>query len=188
MSASIHSIARSSAPDVRNPLLKLPSAAAFEHLAEEDRRQLRAALDAIRRRSKQVADDLWERGRVRKAAYWRACSVYAGHAARLAHTRSSAPTPSVAPAPVPRGINPVAVLAAPELSRLSDASLSALVDLLLDLRADAKGVTVKSWRTAKSPMAAYWNDVKTVAGHCARRIDRLRPRAVGSHQPVQLAA
>lgn len=187
MNASIHSLPlRSSAPDVRNPLLKLASAQAFASLPEDDRRHLRALLDGVRRGAKAVADGLWRRGRVRKAAYWRACAVYAGHAARLAHPK---PSPAAA-CPLPlslSGQNPLLALPAAQLARdLSPAAAAALAHLMLDLRQDAKRSSVKSWQTAKSPMASYWADVATYAGHCARFV-RAR-RALAADYTVRLAA
>lgn len=186
MSATVHPIPlRSSTPDVRNPLLKLSGAEAFTPLGDDDRRQLRALLDGIRRAAKVVADGLWRRGRVRRAAYWRACSVYAGHAARLAHSRPSA----VVAVPLSHagdGPNPLLTLpGAKQVRDLSPAAGAALVCLLLDLRQDAKLSSGKSWRTAKSPMAAYWADVATYAGHCARFV-RMRTRVAA--EPLKEAA
>ena len=41
---------------------------------------------------------------------------------------------------------------------------------------EAKLNSLKSWRTSKSPMAAYWADAAVIAGHCARFV---RARATG---------
>lgn len=180
---------RSAAADVRNPLLKLGSAHAFAALPEEDRRQLRAALDATRRAAKAVADSLWRRGRVRRAAYWRACAVYAGHAARLVHPKPSPAGMRAFPLSV-TGPNPILELPAAQMVRnASPAAASALSRLLLELRQDAKRSSVKSWATAKSPMASYWADVATYAGHCARFVragqDGSVPPALRSAQTLQ---
>ncbi|TXI25562.1 MAG: hypothetical protein E6Q67_00810 [Roseateles sp.] len=177
MNATIVTL-RSSAPDVRNPLRKLGAAASLGDLCFEDRRQLRAHLDAIRRVSKAVSDDLHRCGRIRQAAYWRACSVYAGHAARLAHPRPSTVAPLALPQ-VKRSLNPL--LALPEAQRVGDLSPAAgagLARLLAELRVDARISSRKSWQTAKSPMAAYWSDVATFAGHCARFVRRRTRPAV----------
>ncbi|MBG6083082.1 hypothetical protein [Rubrivivax gelatinosus] len=186
MSAAIHGLARSSAPDVRNPLLRLPAAAAFEHLPEADRRQMRAALDAIRRSTKQIADDLWQSGRVRKAAYWRACSVYAGHAARLVHHRSS-PSP-VSVVREAGGSLPAALrgLVAHHLRAAPAPALALLAQLLVELRADAHAASDKSWSTAKAPMASYWADVATISGRCARAVSRMAVDGIAV--PHRLAA
>ena len=187
MNASVHALPlRSSAPDVRNPLLKLAGAAAFAALPDDDRRQLRALLDGVRRAAKAVADGLWRRGRVRKAAYWRACAVYAGHAARLAHPKPSTAAACALPLTL-SGPNPLLALPAAQLARdISPAAAAALASLLLDLRQDAKRSSIKSWQTAKSPMASYWADVATYAGHCARFV-RAR-RDLAADYPARLAA
>jgi hypothetical protein len=73
---------RSSRPDVRNPVLALPSAAALADLPPDARAALRAVLLDIRADSRARADDSWRRSKAPMAAYWKAVSVYAGHIAR----------------------------------------------------------------------------------------------------------
>lgn len=178
MTAEIHTlpraVARSSAPDVRNPLLKLSSVAAILDLPDEDRRALRLLLDGIRRQARHVADQLWARGRRRAAGYWRATSVYAGHIARLAHTRSTPASP-LTELPSLGGFNPILRLpAAKGLDQLPLQASLALEALLLELRVTSRQTSDKSWATAKSPLAIYWADVYSFAGHCARHVRRRR--------------
>jgi hypothetical protein len=74
---------RSNRPDVRNPLLKLPSAADIQALPEEAREALRKlALDASRAWREQ-ADECWRRHKPPMAAYWKAMAVNARHLAGL---------------------------------------------------------------------------------------------------------
>lgn len=162
-------LARSSSPDVRNPLLKLPAAAALAVLPEVDRRRLRGLLDEIRREARARGDVLWSRRKFREAAFWRACSVYAGHAARLVSAR---PVPTLAHPEVQRiyaGPNPVLALSAAQALRsLPSATRAAVRSLLLQLRAEAAASSIESWRRCKSPMSSYWADVSAFAGDAAR--------------------
>lgn len=165
---------RSSAADVRNPLLKLEASAMICSLPSDDRRQLRVVLDAIRREARAVGDMLWDRNRRRSAGYWRAASVYVGHIARLAHDRSS-PAKVLREIKVPKGVNPLLNLqTAKGLDQLSPEASLALEALMIELRTASRSDSTKSWDTSKSPMAVYWNDVYTYAGHIARHLRRRR--------------
>ena len=74
---------RSTRPDVRNPLLKLPGAADIAALPPEAREALRRlALDASKA-WRALGDECWERSKPPMAAYWRAWAVNARHLARL---------------------------------------------------------------------------------------------------------
>ncbi|MEB2353434.1 MAG: hypothetical protein OZ924_18745 [Burkholderiaceae bacterium] len=73
---------RSSRPETRNPLLALPSAARLAALPPEAREALRAVLLEIRSDASERAQICWRRHKAPMAAYWKAVSVYAGHAAR----------------------------------------------------------------------------------------------------------
>lgn len=162
---------RSASPDVRNPLLKLPSACSFRSLPDDDRRALRELLDELRRDARSVADDLYARRKKRVASYWRACSVYAGHFARLVSDRAAARAFGFRP-PSPigsTGANPLlARPAARSIRALGPAARAAVRQLLIELRADAIETSHKSWEKSKSPMCAYWADVATFAGSAAR--------------------
>ena len=75
--------ARSARPDVRNPLLRLPSAADVAALPPEARAALRAlALDASKA-WRALAEECWRRHKAPMAAYWRAWAVNARHLASL---------------------------------------------------------------------------------------------------------
>jgi hypothetical protein len=170
---------RSSAPEVRNPLLRLRSAEALTKLPDTDGRALRALLDGVRREARAVGDALWQRGRRRQAAYWRASSVYAFHAARLAYPRPASRAAGGATqgtwSEELRCPNPLLGLpAANTLGALPDAASCALENLLMELRQDAQACSSKSWSTSKSPLASYWAEVSTFAGHCARHLRRAR--------------
>jgi hypothetical protein len=192
MTADIHTlprpVARSSAPDVRNPLLKLASVAGIVDLPDADRRALRLVLDDIRRQARFVADKLWARGRRRAAGYWRASSVYAGHIARLAYPRS-VPSAAMTELPALGGINPILRLPAVKgLDQLPLQASLALEALLMELRETSRLTSDKSWATAKSPLAVYWADVFTFSGHCARHLRRGRAAAFAQVLPRLIAA
>lgn len=74
---------RSNRLDVRNPLLKLPSAADIAALPPEARLALRnLALDAAKA-WRALGDECWRRSKPPMAAYWRSWAVNARHLARL---------------------------------------------------------------------------------------------------------
>jgi hypothetical protein len=77
-------VSRSNRPDVRNPLVGLPSVAAIKALPEATRAALRALLLDIRKDAQARAETCWKRHKAPMAAYWKAVAVYAGHAARIA--------------------------------------------------------------------------------------------------------
>lgn len=74
---------RSNRPDVRNPLLALPSAEAIRALPDAARAALRAVLMDIRRDAQARAEQCWKKHKAPMAAYWKAVAVYAGHTARV---------------------------------------------------------------------------------------------------------
>ncbi len=74
---------RSLRTDVRNPLLRLPSAQRIASLPPEAKKALRDLLFEIRADAKALAQKCWARNKAPMAAYWKAVSVYAGHTARL---------------------------------------------------------------------------------------------------------
>lgn len=80
---------RSNRPETRNPLLALPSAARLAELPEDSRDALRALLLEIRVDAAERAQTCWKRHKAPMAAYWKAVSVYAGHAARALRRPSS---------------------------------------------------------------------------------------------------
>ena len=74
---------RSSLPETRNPLLKLPAARKLADLPDESRRALRELLLELGRDANDRAGDCWRRHKAPMAAYWKAVAVYARHTARL---------------------------------------------------------------------------------------------------------
>lgn len=74
---------RSARPDVRNPLMGLPSAIAIQALPAEARAALRAVLLDIRKDAQVRAEKCWRTHKAPMAAYWKAVAVYAGHTSRL---------------------------------------------------------------------------------------------------------
>lgn len=76
-------VARSSRPDVRNPVLALPGVqATFDALPGEARAALAVALRSLKRDAQDRADKAWRSHKAPMAAYWKAVAVYAGHFAR----------------------------------------------------------------------------------------------------------
>ena len=78
---------RSSRPDVRNPILALPSMTRLRDLDPGQRAAVEAVLRDISRDAAARADKAWRSHKAPMAAYWKAVSVYAKHIAR-AVTRS----------------------------------------------------------------------------------------------------
>lgn len=75
-------IARSSRPDVRNPVLKLPAAAALSRLPDEARVALRQILLELAKDSARRAQECWRRHKAPMAVYWKVVSVYSRHIAK----------------------------------------------------------------------------------------------------------
>lgn len=75
---------RSNSLAVRNPLTTLPSAAKIAALSPEARAAWRSLMMEIRIDARAKAQKCWLKNKAPMAAYWKAVSVYAGHAARLA--------------------------------------------------------------------------------------------------------
>ena len=83
-----HDVNRSLRPEVRNPVLALPS---FHHLASLDlevKFRLATVLREVGTQAAQKAQASWKKTNAPMAAYWKAVSVYARHIAR-ALTRST---------------------------------------------------------------------------------------------------
>ncbi len=74
---------RSLQADIRNPLLKLPSAQRIQSLPPEAKAALNQLLAEIAADSRQRAEKCWRTHKAPMAAYWKAVSVYAGHARKL---------------------------------------------------------------------------------------------------------
>jgi hypothetical protein len=74
---------RSSKPEVRNPLLSLPSAARAVDMPAEARQWLCAMLQDIRREAQQKAAKSWATHKAPQALYWKFVAVYAGHLAKV---------------------------------------------------------------------------------------------------------
>lgn len=74
---------RSLRPDIRNPLVSLPAARRISGLPREARQALYDLLTELAAVARGRADESWRRHKAPMAAYWKAVSVYAGHARRL---------------------------------------------------------------------------------------------------------
>lgn len=74
---------RSNRPDVRNPILCLPSVARLRALPDATRQNLCAVLLDLRQDAQVRAEDCWRRHKAPMAAYWKAVAVYAGHLSRV---------------------------------------------------------------------------------------------------------
>lgn len=77
---------RTARPEVRNPLVSLPSARALAQLDPAARAALRALLLDLKKDATARANKCWRTHKAPMAAYWKAVAVYAGHAARLIPT------------------------------------------------------------------------------------------------------
>lgn len=77
-------MSRSARPDVRNPVLALPSAAALMDLPPEARAALRAILADLSADARGRAERAWRSHKGPMATYWKAVAVYARHIARAA--------------------------------------------------------------------------------------------------------
>ena len=80
-------LARSQRREVRNPILALPAARRVQALSPEQRAVLAEILEALGEDARQRAQDCWTRHKAPMAAYWKACSVYARHLARVLRPR-----------------------------------------------------------------------------------------------------
>ena len=79
--------ARSSLPEVRNPLMELPAFRRLQALDPGSRAALRTLLLDLRDQARSRGNDLWLRNKPWSGVYWRVVSVYAGHTARLLRDR-----------------------------------------------------------------------------------------------------
>lgn len=77
------STTRSSAAEVRNPLVRLPAAQRLRELPPEARSALRQILKEISADSRERANEAWRKHKGPMAAYWKANAVYARHMAVL---------------------------------------------------------------------------------------------------------
>jgi hypothetical protein len=76
-------IDRSNLADVRNPILRLPSAQRLMRLSPLARAELRGVLLDIRADAQVRAEECWRKHKAPMAAYWKAVAVYSGHIARV---------------------------------------------------------------------------------------------------------
>lgn len=83
----VAALERSAKAVVRNPILSLEAAQKIAALPEPAREALGELLNEIRADARVRAEKCWRTRKPPLAAYWQACSVYAGHIARL--TRKS---------------------------------------------------------------------------------------------------
>jgi hypothetical protein len=70
---------RSLRPDVRNPVLALPSAVDLANLPPEAREALAAILKDIRVSAHAKAQESWRKNKGPMAVYWKAVGAYATH-------------------------------------------------------------------------------------------------------------
>jgi hypothetical protein len=74
-----------------NPLLRLPAGRALLGLPKEQREPLEAVLRELRDQANAEAEIAWLRRKAPMAAYWRAVSTYARHAAHALSKADSEP-------------------------------------------------------------------------------------------------
>ncbi|NEX60230.1 hypothetical protein [Noviherbaspirillum galbum] len=74
---------RSSRPETRNPLLKLPAAARLAALPPESKAALRELLLELKAHCRENAEKCWRSHKPPMAMYWKAMGVWIGHCARL---------------------------------------------------------------------------------------------------------
>lgn len=77
--------------EVRNPILGLPAARRVHRLSEAQRGQLADLLSELAVDAAARAQHCWSRHKAPMAAYWKACSVYARHLARVLRPGRRAP-------------------------------------------------------------------------------------------------
>jgi hypothetical protein len=82
-SRSPGSTQRSAKPEVRNPLLGLPSAARAADMPREAREWLLIFLQDIRFDAQKKAQKSWASHKAPQALYWKIVAVYAGHIAKV---------------------------------------------------------------------------------------------------------
>lgn len=74
---------RSARPEVRNPVLGLPSVARLQALPLDSRAALRAVLVELAADAQRRGHECWNRRKPPMAAYWMAVGVYCRHIARV---------------------------------------------------------------------------------------------------------
>lgn len=74
---------RSSLPETRNPLLKLPASAKIAALPPETKKVLRELLLELKAHCRENAEVCWRKSKPPMAMYWKAMSVWIGHLALL---------------------------------------------------------------------------------------------------------
>jgi len=75
--------------EVHNPLLALPAALRLSAFSPEVRATLGQLLSELSQDAAARAEHSWRRKKAPMAAYWKAVSVYAKHAARVLRQRRS---------------------------------------------------------------------------------------------------
>jgi len=71
--------ARSTKPETRNPILRLPAAQKIAELPPEARVALEQLLYELSQDARAAAEHSWVRHKAPMAAYWKAVAVYARH-------------------------------------------------------------------------------------------------------------
>lgn len=85
------SAARSASPEVRNPVVLLPTARRVDSLPPEARALLADFLADLAQDARGRADECWRKHKAPMAAYWKAVSVYARHLSRVVRPSFRAP-------------------------------------------------------------------------------------------------
>ncbi|UWU26007.1 hypothetical protein N2601_32280 (plasmid) [Rhizobium sp. CB3060] len=83
-------VERSSQADVRNPLLRLPSARRIQSLPPEVRRELADLLRELSIDARERAQCSWEKNKAPMAVYWKAVGAYATHLHRVVRPQRGA--------------------------------------------------------------------------------------------------
>lgn len=72
-------MSRSLRPDVRNPVLGLPSAEQLQSLSPEAKAVVASIFKDINAQARERAQESWRRNKGPMAVYWKAVGAYAGH-------------------------------------------------------------------------------------------------------------
>ena len=78
---------RSSRPEVRNPVLRLPAVARLQALDPAIREIIRTILVELPADARALAEKSWRQRKAPMATYWAAVSVYSGHFSRAISNR-----------------------------------------------------------------------------------------------------
>ncbi len=181
-------VARSSRPEVRNPIVALVASRRLLELDVRCKHQLRIILLMMRDEARAHANSCWAAKKGPLAVFWKATAVYAGHIARVVRVDTGGrvvrlygwtldypgPNQDVVELLKRRSVvNPLMGLQSTrEILALPPAVLDAVCALLWELHVNAEARAEKSWRTSKPPLAAYWASVSMYAKHISKVCER----------------